>query len=80
MTTEQVINLAKLRDKAESIGKCSYDRLRAEDMTEVLQYIIDHDKHLTSRLKEIIRESRKCMADRILMARQTSINFDDIND
>lgn len=75
--TQQLIALAALRDKAEAIGKSSYERLNAEDMVDVIDYIIHHDKKLSYRLKEIIRESRKNMADRILMARQTTINFED---
>jgi len=77
MTTEQLVHLAALRDKAESIGKSSYERINAADFTDIIQYILDNDKNGARMLKEIVRNSRKNMADKILMARQTNINFEE---
>lgn len=72
MTTEEIIALDKLRMQAQAAYETPYCRLNAEDIKDIIEFVL-HCPKLRKRLKDIIKDSRKEMADAIMQQRQTDL-------
>lgn len=64
MTTEEIVALDKLRMQAQAAYETPYCRLNAEDIKDIIEFVLRCPK-LRKRLKDIIKDSRKEMADSI---------------